>query len=748
MPDQVAAPSRVDAALLHGGQRSAVGAQGLGIGRRSDNEVVLATDRASRRHARIHATPEGTFWIEDLGSMNGTYLNGERLRGESRWLASGDTVTIGGEQLRFVVGDATSYGSAAPERLDRIQLTGRRLSLGRDPQNDVVLNSPAVSRFHAELVAVNGHVELRDLGSTNGTRVNGHLMASATLSVGSEIGIGPYRVVFDGLGLIARDDRGKVRLDAENVSVRAGGKTILANATLSIPPGELVALIGESGSGKTTLIKTLAGVSAPSDGTVRVSGEPIVSRLSDVGYVPQDDIVHRLLTVREALRYSARLRLPEDASAADVDTAVVRVLGEVALDEHADTRIDSLSGGQRKRVGVAVELLTEPGLLFLDEPTTGLDPQLESRLMRLLRELADGGRAVTVITHATKNLNLCNRLVVMGRGGLVAFEGPPEDALRFFGVSSYDGIYAALDERPAQEWRQRFETEKQPIADVQGQVADATYRPVRRSAWRQTAVLAGRYLRLLARDRRNLTILLGQVPILAVAAAGLFKADVFARGPGHAGNTAQLLFLLVTTSLWLGSIDASREIVKERSIAARERAAGMRLSAYVGSKLIVLCGLATLQTVTLAGIAFALRPLHEPPSVYAQCIGILVLTSLVAVGMGLLISALVRSQDQATSLIPFALIPQLFFAGAIVAVDRMGEPVGTLSAAIFGQWSFAGIGTAVDMNERIAADPKFVSSYGDHFFDVPVGIAGIVLLGFLELFVLLVALRLRRGQSE
>jgi ABC-type multidrug transport system ATPase subunit len=331
----------------------------------------------------------------------------------------------------------------------------------------VVLDDPNVSRFHAEVATGDDGIELVDLASRNGTRVNGQLVQRAVIDTGSEIGIGPFRLIFDGTSFLARDDRGALRLDALDVVVRVKGKQILARTSLTIEPGQFVALIGESGSGKTTLVRALAGVRAPSEGLVTVSGEPVTSRLTDIGYVPQDDIVHGRLTVSEALRYAARLRLPHDSTSAEIDEAVERVLKELALEEHADTRIESLSGGQRKRAGVGSELLSRPSLLFLDEPTTGLDPGLESRLMELLRALADNSRAVGVVTHATKNLDLCDKLVVMGRGGELSFYGRPEDAIEFFGVKGYDDIYTALDERPAREWRQRFEqTSKAAAAEV------------------------------------------------------------------------------------------------------------------------------------------------------------------------------------------------------------------------------------------------------------------------------------------
>ena len=320
---------------------------------------------------------------------------------------------------------------------------------GATPPTTSCSTDPNVSRFHAELVRDGDAIELIDMGSRNGTRLDGEPVARHRLETGSEIGIGPYRLVFDGASLIARDDHGALRLDATRVAMSVSGKQILEPTSLSIEPGELVAIIGESGAGKSTLLKALAGVTRPTSGRVTVNGEDLLGRLTDVGYVPQDDIVHPLLTVREALGYAARLRLPEDVSDEEIDAAVARVLGELSLAEHAETMIGSLSGGQRKRTGVATELLNRPSVLFLDEPTTGLDPGLETQMMKLFRELSRGGRAIAIVTHATKNLALCDRVVVMGRGGVLTFDGPPAAALEFFGVGDYDGIYAALPDKAA-----------------------------------------------------------------------------------------------------------------------------------------------------------------------------------------------------------------------------------------------------------------------------------------------------------
>jgi ABC-type multidrug transport system ATPase subunit len=751
-PDGGATATAAPATLIQGGRRLALHGDGLTIGRRSENDVVIQGELVSRHHARI-AAGECGWYVSDLDSMNGTFLNGQRLRGRSCWLASGDTISVGGEQMRFVAGDRTQAGQAGTPMLPArmVQYLGGRLTLGRDPGNDIVLDDPNVSRFHAEVVPGPGAVAVRDLGSSNGTRVNGRLVATAAVVTGAEIGIGPFRILFDGSGFLARNDRGALRLDASNLTVQASGKQILTGVTVSIEPGELVAIIGESGAGKSTLIKALAGVDRPTGGTVTVSGEPVAGRLTDIGYVPQDEIVHGALTVREALRYSARLRLPEDASGRDVDAAVSRVLTEVDLAEHADTRIARLSGGQRKRAGVAVELLSRPSLLFLDEPTTGLDPELETRMMVLLRQLASAQRAVTVVTHATKNLEVCDRLIVMGRGGELSFSGSPRDALQFFGVDTYDDIYRALKERPTREWRRRYETGSLGVqgGSVPAAPVVGSRRRTHRRTLPQARVLTARYLRLLTRDRRNLLILLGQVPLLALGMAGLFSAGVFEHGAHHAANSAQLMFLLVTTAVWLGSIDAAREVVKERSVFSRESAAGVRLGAYLLSKAAVLFTLAAVQTTALAALVFALRPLHEPASAYLQVGLILMVTSAAAVSLGLLISSAVRSQDQATSFIPLALIPQLFFAGAIVPVARMVEPIATLSALVPAQWSFAGAGTAIHMNARIAADPGFhqSNSYGLRFFDVSMALTCLTLGVFILLLLTAAALVLRRRRA-
>jgi pSer/pThr/pTyr-binding forkhead associated (FHA) protein len=239
----------VPATILCAGRRVPVEPRGLTIGRGERNDLVIANEQVSREHARVYPVDDG-YRVADLDTRNGTYLNGERFVGESRPLADGDAIAIGGETLRVLTGKETDLASRELPILgtQTVEFTGGRLTIGRARSNDVVLDDPNVSRFHAEVTETDDGIQLTALASRNGTRVNGQLVQRAVIDTGSEIGIGPFRLIFDGESFLARDDRGALRLDALDVVVRVKGKQILARTTLTIEPGQFVALIGESGS--------------------------------------------------------------------------------------------------------------------------------------------------------------------------------------------------------------------------------------------------------------------------------------------------------------------------------------------------------------------------------------------------------------------------------------------------------------------------------------------------------------------
>jgi ABC transport system ATP-binding/permease protein len=238
-------------------------------------------------------------------------------------------------------------------------------------------------------------------------------------------------------------------LHVKNVGVSAGGYRILNMVELTLHPGEMCALIGPSGAGKSTLIKTLLGLRDPDDGSV-IMGSRSESELNTIGYVPQDDTLHRGLTVNAELAYAAELRMPE-TSEDERASRITEVLGQVGLSERADVRIRRLSGGQRKRVSVALELLTSPPMLILDEPTSGLDPGLEARTMELLAAVAATGRIVMVATHAMESIERADALCVLVQGH-VAFFGPPREALSFFRVERYADLFSQLEKQSPSAW--------------------------------------------------------------------------------------------------------------------------------------------------------------------------------------------------------------------------------------------------------------------------------------------------------
>ena len=237
-------------------------------------------------------------------------------------------------------------------------------------------------------------------------------------------------------------------LALQGVEVSAGDFKILTGISLALHPGELCGLIGPSGAGKSTLMKVLLGLRKPDQGKASLAGGPVDA--TPIGYVPQDDALHRTLKVAECLDYAAQLRLPElDAEARAA--RIQQVLAEVDLAERGSVRIKRLSGGQRKRVSVALELLTAPPVLVLDEPTSGLDPGLEAKMMQLFAEVASTGRIVLVATHAMQSLKLCHVLCVLVRGQVVYF-GRPEEAPAYFGVNSFAGIFEILNTRAPPVW--------------------------------------------------------------------------------------------------------------------------------------------------------------------------------------------------------------------------------------------------------------------------------------------------------
>ncbi|HVV84284.1 MAG TPA: ATP-binding cassette domain-containing protein [Kofleriaceae bacterium] len=562
---------------------------------------------------------------------------------------------------------------------------GPPLTIGR-AGTDLVLDQPMVARRHAELRWHDGRHHLRDTGSGQGTWVNGvRLAGERALAPGDVVQIGTFQLTYDGDSLDSVDQRGAIRIDARDVVRRAGDRVLLDATTLSIEPCEFVAIVGASGAGKSTLMMALCGFQRATSGRVSINGDDLYASFdayrSILGYVPQEDILHRTLTVERALHHAARLRLPADTTAAEIAARIADVLAAVDMTGHAGKRIDQLSGGQRKRVSIACELLADPPLLFLDEPTSGLDPGLEHRLMYTLRRLADGGRTIVLVTHATANIRVCDHIAYLAGGKLVYF-GPPAQAPAFFGVDDFPAIYASTDDpddprESAERWQARWRASMQhrayaverparapaaPSAEQQAERARRA-RTYTLSRARQLAVMTRRYYELVLADRKNLALLLLQAPVIGFLLAMVSTTTGLTAGRIEA---KKVVFMLAASGVWFGVINAAREICKERAVLRRERLAGVRAGPYVASKLVVLSGLVLVQGALLLAVV-ALRMKLPAAGVllpgWLELYVTIALAGLAGLALGLCISAIASTPDKATSLVPIVVVPQVLFAG-------------------------------------------------------------------------------------
>ncbi len=584
-------------------------------------------------------------------------------------------------------------------------------TIGRAEDNDIVVPDILASRHHAFLVETPVGVEIRDAHSINGTFVNGVRVGSAVLSEGDEVTIGNFDLVFSG-GILTRRSEAGTRtggLEVNGVHFRIDGKELLDNISLTARPGTLTAIIGGSGAGKTTLSRLIAGYTRPSSGSVTFEGHDIhreyASLRTRIGMVPQDNIVHRQLTVNQELGYAAELRLPPDTSKADRAQVVADVLEELDLTKQADTRVDKLSGGQRKRASVALELLTGPSLLILDEPTTGLDPALDSQVMMMLRKLADAGRTVLVVTHSVSYLDLCDQLLLLAPGGKTAFFGPPDEVGSVMGTTNWAQIFIKVGADP-DEAKRRFFAQQRPESHVPSPAAPGELgEPVHVDALRQFGTIARRQVRLVISDRwytaflAVLPFILGVLALTVPGKTGFGLADPHGKTPAE---PAQILVLLDVGAVFMGTALTIRDLVGERPIFHREQAFGLSTVAYLMAKIAVFTGFAVAQAAiaTLIAVLGKGAPTHGAVLLGNSSFELFVAvaaTCIVSAIIGLALSALARSSDQILPLLVVAIMAQLVFSSGMIPVtDRAG--LDQLSWLTPARWGFAGSASTVDLN--------------------------------------------------
>ncbi|MCX5609577.1 MULTISPECIES: FHA domain-containing protein [unclassified Streptomyces] len=750
------------------------------VGRDPLCEICLDDARVSWHHA-ILRPDDGHWTVQDDHSTNGTWADGQRVQ---EW-----SVGVGSE-LRFgsaedgpravLVGAAPAPAPHAgrPSRVSNPALTSTfrtpsavrplpartTVRIGRAPENDLVVNDLVVSRRHAELRGLpDGSYQIVDLGSHNGTYLNGAAVAVAPVAEGDIVGIGHSAFCLVGDRLEEYVDNGEVSLDVQSLTVTVdhGRKTLMEGVSFPVGAKCLLAVVGPSGAGKSTLLGALTGLRPAEHGTVLYDGRDLYRDYAElrsrIGLVPQDDILHSQLKVRRALVYAAELRFPQDTAKAEREARVDEVIRELGLVERADQPIHSLSGGQRKRVSVALELLTKPSLLFLDEPTSGLDPGMDRSVMHTLRGLADDGRTVIVVTHSVLNLEVCDRLLVLAPGGRIAYYGPPDEALGFFGYDQWPEAFEAFENQRDRDWAGDYRASPlhrryvdvaaggPPPAGEVGRVAGVVpHSPPKAQSWgSQLSTLIRRYSAVLSADRTFLIIMVA-LPFVMGAMTRALAGSVL-----NAETALNALFILCVGGVLIGAANAVRELVKERVIYQRERAVGLSRSAYLMSKVVVLGAVTIAQAVvlTLVGLAGVRinapggKGLFLPPLIEITLV--VALLSVTAMVLGLLISALVSKEEVTMPLLVLLTIVQVVFCGSLLKLTGV-LVIEQLAWFVPARWAMGAMSATIDLGAivpgKITQDPLF-----DHKADVWMLEVG-MLVGLSVLFAVLVIRVLRRHE--
>jgi ABC transport system ATP-binding/permease protein len=737
------------------------------LGRDPSCDIIFDSDAVmvSRKHAEI-SNQNGTYLLTDNNSFNGTLVNSQRIAAQTPIYHNDEIqLGVGGPVMRFnspsrvapkgasLAGQRAVAPSQIAPSLDSMENIGSKtmvanignisqkvsldkdtsqptllmsltfgskqeLSIGRAEENDIVLDGLQISNRHARLVKSNSGIAIEDFNSTNGVYINGARVSRQNIMPGDHVQIGSFMLQIDQNGTIGIfDTRSKTRIDSVNITKevrnRSGGGLIklLDNVSLSIQPNEFVGLLGPSGAGKSTFMDALNGMRPASGGSVLINNLDLYQHLDSlkqsIGYVPQDDIIHRELTVYRTLYYVAKLRLSGDVSKKEINQIIDEVMDVTGLSERRDVPINQLSGGQRKRVSIAVELITKPSVIFLDEPTSGLDPATEEKIMVLFRQIAESGRTVILTTHAMENVKLFDKIVLLMRGKL-AFYGKPDEALKHLGASSFKELYDKLEdpieqrlkagggnrhqvtEQVAEEWKQKFIQTPQyrknvyePLKQL-GSLQSPGVQKKRRlgifGSIRQFLTLSRRYWEVLFRDKLNLFILFVQSPIIAFLTY-LVMGDDQPRDFAY--------FVLSLVAVWFGTSVSAREIIRERPVYNRERMVNLGLLPYVMSKLFVLGFIVGLQCLFLF-VPLKFLDITGLMPMPGELLGIpqfwaMLLTAGVGIALGLLISALVKTSEMATSLVPLILIPQILFSGLVGVPSGLNKVAGLIMPAT---WAF------------------------------------------------------------
>ncbi len=694
-------------------------------------DIEIPSPNVSRQHATIFSASPGHLRIRDDNSTNGTYLNGVRIT-ESN-LKTGDAISfqnnaaeyiliVNAENQSFRNGHETGHIPLEhlveiPKSLYELLQEKESVVIGRQ-DCDITLSNLTISRKHTEVSRQeDGKYLVKDLGSKNGTFVNGEQIHAPTLvNTWDVIQIGQYEFKLEAnTSTHIPTDQPEEIILAHGLTRQIGSgeqkKNILNNIRFKVLRGEFVAVMGPSGSGKSTLLKALNGSMPATKGKVYIHGKDFYHNYKllkqVIGYVPQDDIVHRQLSIYRSLYYAARLRLASDVSHQEIDQKIDEILHKLGILHIKHALIKNISGGQRKRVSIAVELLSDPTILFLDEPTSPLDPETVEEFLKILRRLAESGTTILMVTHKPDDLDSVDKVLFLSKGGYLTFYGPTGEYLDYFQAQNVIGVYASInDVEKGKIWAHQFNQNQGDLRQTPN-TNEQILQPDKQSPFRQFYWLSRRYLEIKTNDQVNTLILILQAPIIAVLLVLLFEELML-----------QTLFLMVIAAIWLGTSNAAREIVSEVPIYWRERMFNLRIIPYILSKIFVINLFSFIQILSMVGIIRVFVGLPH----YWENVGLLLLLSFIGALLGLVLSSLADNADKVMSIVPLVLLPQIMLAGVIQRINEENEWLSYLTVS---RW---GIEAAANIEETVYfyyPNPVPNPDYWEAFQDLnPVDSAG------------------------
>ncbi|PTM04334.1 MAG: hypothetical protein DA405_07665 [Bacteroidetes bacterium] len=690
------------------------------VGGGASFEVEDSSGSLSRGHMQVFVQ-DGNIQIIDTNSTNGVYVNGQKLRPAEPYLLNlGDSFKAGSVEMQMQqISSSSNVGTAkkkssATLRSNRgvdfshnaqsglflsMMSQSRPIRIGRGEGNDFKIdpNDLTVSRNHAQLIYENGQWYLIDLNSRNGVFVNSKRVFGKTpISVDDQIFICLHAF---SLSKGYADLRQEVAIQAEGIEKKfPNGYVGLKQLNLNIAYGRFVAVMGPSGCGKSTLLKVLNADNPASSGSVKIHGLDLVENFSllkkKIGYVPQDDIIHRELTVEQTMYFCAKLRMPKETPMQMAQEKIMSVL--LSLFDEEKTKaiyyktVSSLSGGERKRLSIAVELLTDPTILFLDEPTSPLDPESIHEFLTKLNNLKSRGTTIIMVTHKPEDLNYVDDVCFLGSGGVHVFFGDSDDIMSYFKKESIVQVYGLLSNKQVANdfYKKRYSGAEGQENFKKGQTHPTAVQ--RDSFFHQLSWLSRRYFQIKFNDKGNLLLLLAQPVIIGALISIIFSE--FQLGA---------MFLMAIASIWFGVSNAAKEIVGEQSIFKRERMFNLWINAYVLSKIAVLSLISMAQLLVFEAIIyfrFSLFPVDGFEDVLQQnFFGAFAFMTFLAISstlLGLMLSAIFDSTEKVMTVVPIALMPQIMLAGVITRIDNYGMEI--LSFLTFGRWGTEGLARIQD----------------------------------------------------